>query len=222
MNNPFYYQPSPECLQAARELADWLYGKPSPFCPHPVSREFREEIDKGKMFGVLVVERNNQNPQTSDLKPQTYLAAYSGQVCGRSDWPEFVPAVFDYLQPDGYFKRHEMEIVGISEKLKSEQEQPATEETAVDDPRPVFDKRQREGESDEEYVSRRQFENAELHRWKLRERQRKASLEAGQRRKAEVVAGLKTLRREKSDSLQRWLFPPFRDGERERRKERLA
>ena len=43
------------------------------------------------------------------------LKAYSGQICGRSDWEGYVPAVFDYLQPDGFFKRHEAEIVALHE-----------------------------------------------------------------------------------------------------------
>lgn len=56
------------------------------------------------MFGILIVEGG-------------YLAAYSGQIGGRSDWDDFVPAVFDYLQPDGYFKTHEAEITRINESI---------------------------------------------------------------------------------------------------------
>ena len=59
---------------------------------------WQEEVEKGKMFGVLVVE--NQQQQLG------FLAAYSGQIEGKSDWSGFVPAVFDYLQPQGYFKKH--------------------------------------------------------------------------------------------------------------------
>ena len=55
------------------------------------------------MFGVLI---------TAD---GIVLKAYSGQICGRSDWEGYVPAVFDYLQPDGFFKRHEAEIVAMHE-----------------------------------------------------------------------------------------------------------
>lgn len=208
MNNPFYYTPSPECVKAAKELADWLCGKPSPFCPHPVTAEFKEEVDKGKMFGVLIV--NKTNPSTTGER-LTYLAAYSGQVCGRSDWPEFVPAVFDYLQPDGYFKRHEAEIVEINKSLT-----PSPTKTGEAKPigpgldeKPAIHKGKFEGESYTEYVRRRQFENAELHRWKLRERKRQAEAEEARRQKEEKIAALKTLRRQKSDDLQRWLFRHF-------------
>ena len=94
MNNPFDYEPHPLCIQICKELQTYLENK----------KEWREEIDRGKMFGVLIVEGG-------------YLAAYSGQIGGRSDWDDFVPAVFDYLQPDGYFKTHEAEITHINESI---------------------------------------------------------------------------------------------------------
>ncbi len=213
MNNPFYYTPSPECRKAARELADWLSGKSSPFCPHPVSAEFKAEVDKGKMFGVLIVDGSNHKSQTSNLTSQTYLAAYSGQVCGRSDWPEFVPAVFDYLQSDGYFKRHEAEITAINKSLAlgpSPTEKGGSKHLWLNmNEKPAIHKGKFEGESDEDYIRRRQFENAELHRWKIRERKRLAEAEEERRKKERKVEALKTLRRQKSDDLQRWLFRHF-------------
>ena len=38
------------------------------------------------------------------------MAAYSGLLEGRNDWPYFVPPVYDAQQPDGYFKTREHEI----------------------------------------------------------------------------------------------------------------
>ena len=80
-----------------------------PFCyePHPLAVLAAEEVKRelasmrlteGKMFGVLVVEGG-------------FLAAYSGLLEGRNDWPYFVPPVFDAQQPDGYFKTKEREIM---------------------------------------------------------------------------------------------------------------
>lgn len=115
MNNPFYYTPSPDCRAAADELIAWLSGKPSPFCSRPVDPAFRVEIDQGKMFGVLVVE-GGETALTRGTRFH-YLAGYSGQICGRSDWPAFVPAVFDYLQPNGYFKQHEAEITQLNRAI---------------------------------------------------------------------------------------------------------
>jgi tRNA pseudouridine32 synthase/23S rRNA pseudouridine746 synthase len=67
--------------------------------------EIKEDADKGKMFGVLVVEHEDG---------QAYLAAYSGLLAGRNDWPFFVPPVYDAQQPDGHFKTTEREISRIS------------------------------------------------------------------------------------------------------------
>lgn len=57
------------------------------------------------MFGFLIYEGG-------------VLKAYSGQILGRSDWEGYVPAIFDYLQPNGYFKTHEAEITLLNNKIK--------------------------------------------------------------------------------------------------------
>lgn len=206
MNNPFYYEPSDECRQAAKELAAWLDGRPSPFCEHKADDAFRREIADGKMFGVLCY---------SDAGGKRgYIAAYSGQVCGRGDWPEFVPAVFDYLQPDGFFKQHEAEITVINQQIRDREKVAATSssDSNIDDsdPKPLTHKGKKDDETDEMYIRRRQFENAELHRWKQRERARQIEMEAMRQAEKEKTDTLKTLRRQKSDFLQRWLFSNFR------------
>ena len=58
------------------------------------------------MYGVLIVERNGEIG---------YLQAYSGQIADEGE--DFVPAVFDYLQPDGYFKTHEAEITQLNQRI---------------------------------------------------------------------------------------------------------
>ena len=67
--------------------------------------EWREEVKRGKMFGFLITDSGET------------LKAYSGQIQGRSDWPGYVPAIFDYLQPDGYFKTHEAEITALNHEV---------------------------------------------------------------------------------------------------------
>ncbi len=205
--NPFCYEPHPVCREAMGQLAAWLRGEDSPFSTQPAPSLFREEAAKGKMFGVLLVERAADGATG-------YLAGYSGQVGGRSDWPLFVPAVFDYLQPDGHFKRHEAEIVTINHdigQLQAELQAANAEAERLDDgdPRPTFGKTKREGETDEQHVRRRQFENAELHRWKLRHREREAQWQARWQTAEVTLLSLKRLRRQKSDDLQRWLFSRF-------------
>ena len=101
MNNPLDYEPHPLCLLAANEVRAYLKAH----------EEWAEEVESGKMFGVLVCE-----DQQGTLG---FLAAYSGQIGGREDWPWFVPAVFDYLQPDDYFKQEEARISSINQQVKA-------------------------------------------------------------------------------------------------------
>ena len=109
MNNPLDYEPHPLCIAVCKELQTYLAGR----------KDWREEIDRGKMFGVLIVEKPHENMDSSDNQQREigYLAAYSGQIGGRSDWEDFVPAVFDYLQRDGYFKVHEAEITNLNHAI---------------------------------------------------------------------------------------------------------
>lgn len=224
LNNPFYYEPDDLSRAAIHELTDYLYGRSSAFSATPLPDAFRADIDRGKMMGVLVVTNEANETKAADVSESansghrrhhlSYLAAYSGQVCGRSDWPGFVPAVFDYLQPDGYFKTHEAEITQLNHEAGALAETVADEQSqgaeAADDPRPVTHKARLTEETDEAYIRRRQFENAEMHRWKLRQRERQNRIEADRRVNEEKLAQLRTLRRQKSDDLQRWLFRHFR------------
>ena len=83
---PFCYEPHPLCLLAAEEVKQEI----ARIHPH-----------EGKMFGILVVKTEQE---------LGFLAAYSGLLEGRNDWPYFVPPVFDAQQPEGYFKTKEREI----------------------------------------------------------------------------------------------------------------
>ena len=98
---PFAYEPHPLCQLAAKAVQAYIASH----------EEIQEDADKGKMFGVLVVE----------MSPGQlgFLAAYSGLLAGRNDWPYFVPPIFDAQQPDGYFKTQEREISRISRSSRS-------------------------------------------------------------------------------------------------------
>ena len=54
MNNPLDYQPHPLCIAACKELQNYLSQR----------EDWREEIGKGKMFGVLIVENTQPEPDT--------------------------------------------------------------------------------------------------------------------------------------------------------------
>ena len=99
---PFCYEPHPLCRQAAQKVQVYIASH----------AEIREDADRGKMFGVLVVEMNEQlaTEREGDTAPYAFLAAYSGLLAGRNDWSYFVPPVYDAQQPDGHFKTQERQI----------------------------------------------------------------------------------------------------------------
>lgn len=220
MNNPLDYQPHPLCIAVCKELQTYLSER----------EDWREEIDKGKMFGVLIVE----NAQPASGAPEIgYLAAYSGQIGGRSDWDDFVPAVFDYLQPDGYFKTHEAEISGINQSIRNlkanthmkeakglilqlQEERKhtiAAYQEKLKKAKAKRDARREAGslnpEEEAEMVKESQFMKAELRRLK-KSLSEKTSLETEYEAYQADILSLKQLRKTLSDALQQWLFSQFR------------
>ena len=97
---PFCYEPHPLCEMAAKEVQAYIASH----------AEIKEDADKGKMFGVLIVVKS-EGVKSEQLG---FLAAYSGLLAGRNDWPFFVPPVYDAQQPDGHFKTIEREISSLS------------------------------------------------------------------------------------------------------------
>lgn len=220
MNNPLDYQPHPLCIAVCKELQTYLSER----------EDWREEIDKGKMFGVLIVEK----AQPASGAPKIgYLAAYSGQIGGRSDWDDFVPAVFDYLQPDGYFKTHEAEISGINQSIRKleanthmkeakglilqlQEERKhtiAAYQEKIKKAKAKRDARREAGslnpEEEAEMVKESQFMKAELRRLK-KSLSEKTSLETEYEAYQADILSLKQLRKTLSDALQQWLFSQFR------------
>ena len=212
-NNPFYYEPHPLCLLAVEEIKKLLPQNPK----------------EGKMFGVLIV-RNAENEIG-------YLAAYSGQIVDTEyrylDDHEFVPAVYDYLQPDGYFKTNEAKISAINHEIEaienSEEYKRAYEEyedlkkeaaSAITQKQEMMkmakrarDQRRKEGtlsaEELNDMIRESQFMKAEVHRVK----QKYAGILENAKMKIDGIRmhifNLKQERKLKSDHLQNWLFAQF-------------
>lgn len=209
---PFCYEPHPLCVEAVRHLLSRL----------ETNVEWREEITRGKMFGVLVVRDTDG--------AVGYLAAYSGQLCGRNDLPGFVPAVYDLLQPDGYFKTHEAEITAINneveatehdthyiiwrqklQKIQNDADNDISRYKALMAEARERRRQAREsGSCDNDALTREsQFMKAELRRKK----QAYATLAAEAKNNiAEYENHIKKLRERRksmSDALQRWIFSRF-------------
>ncbi len=96
---PFCYTPHPLCLRAAYEVQEYLKQQ----------KQWKSELDAGKMFGVLVV-------RTPDDR-LGYLAAFSGTLAGTNVHPFFVPPVYDMLQPDGFFLQEEKQIEEMNAQI---------------------------------------------------------------------------------------------------------
>ena len=222
MNNPLDYEPHPLCIAACKKLQAYLAER----------KDWREEIDKGKMFGVLIVEKND--------KEIGYLAAYSGQIGGRSDWKGFVPAVFDYLQPDGYFKTHETKITELNQRIAHLINNPEIKETErilnklhkvqehklnlhkmqITEAKAKRDARRQEAslhpdtkgltpEEEQAMIKESQFLKAELRRFKKLISQ-KTPLEEMYDNYQKGLQEIKQLRKSDSDELQKWLFSQFK------------
>lgn len=220
LNNPMGYIPHPLCQQAAREVQQYIASV----------EEWQEEIGRGKMFGVLVVE---------DAEGRLgFLAAYSGLLAERNDWPYFVPAVFDFQQPDGYFKREEALIVDINREIASQESAPelTTVREALADARTAKGKdleewknrmtaakqqrdaarlARKEGHPAEDLpseatmVQESQWMKAELRRKRKHHEETITALEEKVKNLEKATKQLRIIRKKRSEDLQQWLFSHF-------------
>jgi len=107
---PFYYQPHPLCILAAKELQNHLQTQTD--CHHDFGIDsFVEGTNIGKMFGVMVVK--NSDGEIG------YLSAFSGKLAGENNWPKFVPPIFDMLKVDGFYRLEEANISSINNQIKT-------------------------------------------------------------------------------------------------------
>ena len=215
---PFCYEVDPLAEAASLELQRYIAD----------ADLMSTEKGCGKMFGVLVVEYEDEEGALQ----RGFLAAYSGLLGGRNDWPYFVPPVFDAQQPDGHFKRTEREISAINREIAAIEHDPEYlqsvaqhEQTKkrlqaevdafkaeVDAAKVRRDARRKSGEplSEEEQaemIRESQFMKAELRR------RRKAMEQADSTLNTQHSTFLKSLQRKRkqmSDELQRWLFSAYR------------
>lgn len=110
MNYPFCYEPDSLSMLAVEGVKSYILSHP----------EWLPLLQEGKMFGVLVVEKKHEDVKDGKVRKAVelgFLAAYSGQVDILEGEDYFVPPVFDYLQPDGYFKNEENEISRINQNI---------------------------------------------------------------------------------------------------------
>lgn len=105
---PFYYQPHPLCILAAKELQRHL--KIQTEWQHNFGIAGNKETAIGKMFGVLLVQ--NKHDEIG------YLAAFSGKLAESNQLSKFVPPVFDMLAEDGFFMQGQKQINLINDQIE--------------------------------------------------------------------------------------------------------
>ena len=215
---PFCYDVDPLAEAASLELQRYIVD----------ADLMSTEKGCGKMFGVLVVEYEDEEGALQ----RGFLAAYSGLLGGRNDWPYFVPPVFDAQQPDGHFKRTEREISAVNreiaaiehdpEYLQSVEQHEQTKKrlqaevdafkAEVDAAKARRDARRKSGEplSEEEQaemIRESQFMKAELRRRRKAMEQAESTLNT---QHSTFLKSLQRKRKQMSDELQRWLFAAYR------------
>lgn len=211
---PFHYEPHPLSVRAAEDVRRYL----------TLRTDWKTELDKGKMFGVLVVQKEGRTG---------FLAAYSGILCGRNDHDFFVPPVFDLLQPDGFFKTEEAQISQINHRievlehsdlraslLQQAADRKAAGEQALKEARDALKeaKRQRDllrasdhNDFTEEQLTREsRFLKAEYKRLEKQWKAKLEEVETALKRSDEEIEALKTERKRRSILLQNQLFAQFR------------
>lgn len=105
---PFYYEPHPLCLLAAKELQDYLKNQKE--WEHNFGLNNEVESSNGKMFGVLLVK--NKEAEIG------YLAAFSGKLAGANHHSKFVPPIFDMLTKEGFFNQGQNELNRIHAQIR--------------------------------------------------------------------------------------------------------
>lgn len=100
LNDPFGYIPGPVSLHAAQCVREYLDTVP----------ELKQDALKGKMFGVLSVRDSDGT--------LGFIAAYSGLLAGSNDCGYFAPAVYDLLDPQGFFKKGEAILDTMTARIR--------------------------------------------------------------------------------------------------------
>lgn len=214
-NNPFYYSPHALCVLAADEVRAML------------SRDEALLADalRGKMFGVLVVRTHDGGI--------AYLAAFSGLLAGSNNVDGFVPPVFDFLSPTGYFKQEEGRISLLNARIKEMErdgEYPAAlagqdalkrameqELTAMREAMAACKQCRNElratgaltADEEASLIRESQFQKAELKRATARWQQQIARCEERIAPLRAQIAAMKDERKRRSAALQQWLFEQF-------------
>lgn len=209
---PFHYVPHALSVLASKHLRCYLVSR----------QDWAEELQQGKMMGVLVVEKNGE---------VGYLAAFSGNLAHSNDHEYFVPAVYDLLSLDGFFPPEEAQISEINAKIKAEEKSDKRlsiiaqlelaqkqSQCELDDYRKFMQESKQKRDqlrptADETEMAKltqeSQFQKAELKRIRSRWQQVIDNLKSQLAESDRKIAEWKTERKQRSQSLQKRIFQNF-------------
>ncbi len=108
LNNPLCYTPSQEVIAAQSEVIRYLTKLSEQ------DKEVAEELQRGKMMGVMVVQDRSGNVG--------FLAGFSGCIAGRVEVAGFVPPIFGRAVLSDDFLRMERAISDMSQEIKCKEQ----------------------------------------------------------------------------------------------------
>lgn len=213
---PFCYEPHPLCVAAANEVRHYISQR----------KEWHDELQKGKMLGVLVVKMVND--KSSMVNGLGFLAAFSGTLDGKTQHEYFVPPVFDLMSPGCYFQEEEAAISDINRRIASLEASlsPSPLRAKMDEELAAYREfmqrskaerdAQRElisvdelGKNEQNLIKESQHQRAEYRRLRQAWEQRVFDDETQLREQQAEIAQLQQERHERSIALQQWLFRQF-------------
>lgn len=212
---PFFYTPHPLCILAAKHLQDYLSTR----------TEWADELQQGKMMGVLIVSRQNDTL----CEEIGFLAAFSGNLAHSNNHDYFVPAVYDLLTEKGFFRPEEDNISEINRKINAELNSEKRKaiinwlaDTEVEAQRAISeykllmkrskarrDELRKTGTPDEQLIAESQFQKAELKRIQARWQHNINELKSQLSSSDKLIKDWKTERQRRSASLQERIFRHF-------------
>jgi tRNA pseudouridine32 synthase/23S rRNA pseudouridine746 synthase len=113
---PFYYEPHPLSVLAAKQLQNYLETQ-TDFIHNFGLNSNQSGLIIGKMFGVMVVKNTEGT--------LGYLAAFSGKLADSNHLKGFVPTVYNTLNEAGFYKKGETQLNAINAQIGILEQAPA-------------------------------------------------------------------------------------------------